>query len=396
MNKIYVTLVFLWLSFNSYSQAPVINIDFLSHNEENQPWENKAYYSTNRTRLFNLSNYFQSKGISWNMQSDWKFLLNVLNQDSSMMSNTNNKNILRWMHEEKGVEIDPHAHESIYFYPDVVKLMDSIGIPESKVIGGSIYNDNNGKNVWTKLQNGQFGIVFPKYFWQPDYLMGGGTPNHINDLNYYGFWNPKDTANYLIHEPSNHLRHIGVGCEMKIRDTTTISYFLSQLKELIHNIQEGTYPSSGFYFQTIFFEQADLNNIAFYNKVKIIADSINVIASTGNANWRTFKQTYTEWETSYGAQKFQWECGQIVTGTINESNEKKLLTIYPNPFNNDINIKNSNGKEYYELYNTVGNLIWQGYNIAQKDFSILATGLYILRVIEGQTVTCLKIVKDKT
>lgn len=393
MNKIYVTLVFLWLSFNSYSQVPEIYIDFLSHNEENQPWDDKVYYSTNRTRLINLSNYFQSKGISWNLQSDWKFLLNVLNQDSIMISSTNGKNILKWMCEEKGVEIDPHAHESIYLYPDVVKLMDSVGLPVSKVIGGSIYNDKNGKNIWTNLQNGQFGIIFPKYFWQPDYLMGGGTPNHINDLNYYGFWNPKDPANYLIHEPTNHLRHIGVGCEMKIRDTTTINYFLNQIKELILNVQDGSYPSNGFYFQTIFFEQGDLNNSTFFNKVKTIADSINAIVSTGNLHWKTFKQAYSEWESSYNAQIFQWECGQIITNTSNATSEDDLLYVYPNPFKNILNIKNANGNEYFELFNSIGYPIWNGCTITQNDFRYLAPGLYILRVKEGSTNKFFKIYK---
>lgn len=179
------------LMFAGYLEAqPVVYFNFISHNEETSTWDGLPYYTTNRTRIVSLANDFNNKGITWNMQSDWRFLKNVIQKDTTFFGLTSGKNVLRWMHEDKGVEMDPHAHESIYIYPDVVKLMDSLGLPESKVMGGTIYNDSNGVNVWTNLINGQYGIIFPDRFWQPDYMMGGGTPNHVNDLNYYGFGIP--------------------------------------------------------------------------------------------------------------------------------------------------------------------------------------------------------------
>lgn len=336
MRKLILLCSFFIVYLSGLSQ-PVVYFNFITHNEETSQWSAPIYYANNRARLVSLANYFSANGITWNMQSDWTYLTSVINNDTAYFPTTNNQSILLWMHYDKGVEMDPHAHESTYIYPDVVKLMDSIGLPESKLIGGSIYNDSNGVNIWSNMINGQNGIIFPNKFWQPDYLMGGGTPNHVADLKYYGFWNPQDTANYLVHTPSNHLRHIGVGCEIKIKDTSTVAYIVSQLHDVLQHVQSGDYPPNGFYIQTVFFEQGDLNNMTFYNKVIAIADSMNAMVATGVAQWKTLKQAYTLWDNA-GAQMFQWECGQIATG-IKNNNTESSIRVYPNPAAKILNVE---------------------------------------------------------
>jgi len=369
---------------------PKIHFDFLSHNEESSQWNGTPYYNTNRLKLISLANYFQTNGMTWNMQSDWRYLISVLTKETAaLMQSTNNKSILRWMHEDKGVEMDPHAHESQYIYPDVAKLLDSIGLPESKVMGGSIYNDSNGVNVWTNLVNGQYGLVFPNYFWQPDCMMGGGTPNHVNDLKYFGFWNPQDTANYLIHDSTSHLRHIGVGCEIKIKDTISFSFIMSQVNDVVNAVQSGQYPSNGFYVQTIFFEQGDLNDTAFYNKVIAVADSVNAFVMAGVAQWSTLKQSYTEWETIYNAQVFQWECGQMSI-KINET-ASQLITVYPVPSSGKIifDLKSS-GVQELEVYNQEGKLVLQKQVSGpgnEADLRSFPGGIYLYRLSNHEEIT---------
>ncbi|MBP6335004.1 MAG: T9SS type A sorting domain-containing protein [Bacteroidia bacterium] len=348
MRTLFSICIGAFISLQALCQ-PKVYFDFVSHNEETFQWNNNTFYENNRTRLFDLATYFQSRGITWNMQSDWVYLSKVLTEDSTLTSNTNNKNMLRWMWEDRGVEMDPHGHETQYIYPDLVHLMDSIGLPESKLMGGTLYNQSNGINVWMNLINGQYGNVFPTKFWQPDYMMGGGTPNHVADLKYYGFWNPQDTVNYLTHQPANHLKHIGIGCEMKIRDTTTVSVFVNELRDVVQKVQSGQYPANGFYIQSIFFSQADLNNIPFYTKVLQIADSANAIVSTGVAEWKTLKQAYTLWDSLFGSQVFQWECGNIST-SLNSVPEIVETEIYPNPMDNFATVKINHTKmEDYEL-----------------------------------------------
>ena len=322
-----VLLCLAWLC--PYSQS-VIYFDFVTHNEETSQWGLTPYYSANRTKIINLATYFQTKGITWNMQSDWTYLTAVLNLETPVLTaTTNNKNIQRYLYEDLGVEMDPHAHESQYTYPDVAKLMDSIGLPESKVMGGTIYNDSNGVNIWTNLVPGQFGIIFPAHFWQPDYMMGGGTPNHVADLKYYGIWNPQSPSTFLTHDTTSRLRQLGVGCALKVKDTTAVADLMAEIHALVNNVQSGAYPLNSWYFQTIFFEQGDLNLSTFYNKIIEIADSINAIVTTGNAEWKTMKEAYTSWETTFAAQMFQWDCGMLTS--INEKPETNQLIIFPNP-----------------------------------------------------------------
>jgi len=376
------------------SGQPVIYLDFVSHNEETAQWNLTPFYTANRARLVTLAEHFQANGITWNMQSDWVYLSNVLSKETpTLTATTGDKNILRWLYEDLGVEMDPHAHESQYLYPDVAHLMDSIGLPESKVMGGAIHNDNNGMNVWMNLVNGQNGAVFPSAFWQPDYMMGGGTPNHVNDLKYYGSWNPQDTANYLTHDQSSHLRHIGVGCSIKIQDTSTVAYVVGQVQQLVDRVQSGASPSDGFYLQSIFFSQADMNTPAFYAKVVEVADAVNTIVGTGVAQWKTFKQAYTIWETDYNEQVFQWECGQIATA-LNADVAGRTVQVYPTLFTDRISLRSTNGEERYELRNSMGQVLWAGKHIEREDLSDLAQGSYILAVQDAEARNVFRVVKE--
>jgi hypothetical protein len=384
------------------AQAPVVYFDFLSHNEDTQQWSVSGFYNSNRTQIMNLANYFQANGMTWNMQSDYTYLNGVLSLETpALEATTNNKNILRWMHEDKGVEMDPHSHENVYLYPDVVKLMDSIGLPTSEVIGGSIYNDSNGINIWTNLINGQYGVIFPNYFWQPQYLMGGGTPNHVADLKYFGFWNPTDTANYLVNNPASPLHHIGTGCEIKIKnDTTSVATIVAEIRDVISNVQAGNYPSNGIYFQSVFFEQADLNNAAFYSKVLQIADSMNAMVATGQAQWKTFSQVYTIWENNFASQPFQWECGQMSTG-IENNVTRTGISIYPNPATNEIVLDNYSANSLSEqeitIYDALGKMVYSSNSSEAKteiNVASFTSGIYFVHVKNGNDIYSEKFLKE--
>lgn len=65
---------------------------------------------------------------------------------------------------------------------------------------------------------------------------------------------------------------------------------------------------------------------------------------------------------------------QLTTGNgvIRSTN----LEVYPNPFASVINIRNNTGNEYYELVNSIGEVIYCGKNIDQQEFIVLAKGIY--------------------
>ena len=75
------------------------------------------------------------------------------------------------------------------------------------------------------------------------------------------------------------------------------------------------------------------------------------------------------------------------------SNQTQILQVYPNPFTDRISINNATGKETYELLNSIGQSVWSGGEISQKDFSYLVSGLYILKINSQNTVQTLKLIK---
>ena len=397
MKKLFFFLALTISSLNGFCQPPVVYIDFVTHNEDVSSWTGaSAYYTTNRAKLITLTNYLQTKSATWNMQSDYTYLTAVIAKETgTVLTTTNNKNILRWMYEDKGVEMDPHSHENVYIYPDVVKLMDSIGLPESKMVGGNLYAQANGINTWTALANpsGQNGVIFPSKNWKPTYMMGGGTPGHVADLAYYGMWNPQSMTSYLTHDTAQHLRHMGVGCTIKVQDTTTVMETVNAVRDLINKVQSGQYPASGFYFQSIFFEQGDLNTTLFYNKLITVIDSLSAIVGSGKAQWKTMKQAYTIWETSYSKKMFQWNCGQVLG--IEEQNLINLgVKLYPNPNqglfnlridsdikNAEIILLNSLGQQVYSQTINKGDNIVAGTNLSKGLY------YYVLKDNERQLTT---------
>jgi|GEM_PF-1892561 len=70
------------------------------------------------------------------------------------------------------------------------------------------------------------------------------------------------------------------------------------------------------------------------------------------------------------------------------------VKIYPNPFSNRIQLKNTTGQENYQLYNSLGQIIWTGKNIEQQDFSNLQNGIYFLKVYTQTRQQILKLIKQ--
>jgi len=122
---------------NSQTQTPIY-LTFITHNEDAEPYNtNFNYYILRRNIIVQLADYVQTHNVKWDFQSDWRFLLGVRNFDTgSVILNTNGKNIIKWLTEDKGVECDPHAHENAYNYADVAYLHTQLGITPNKIVGG--------------------------------------------------------------------------------------------------------------------------------------------------------------------------------------------------------------------------------------------------------------------
>lgn len=78
---------------------------------------------------------------------------------------------------------------------------------------------------------------------------------------------------------------------------------------------------------------------------------------------------------------------------INEVDFKSKIKVFPNPFSSNITIENAIGNETFILYNQLGQQVFSGKNIEQKDFTYLQSGVYYLLVKDSYLKT-FKVIKE--
>lgn len=198
--------------------APPVYTVLFTHIEDNTPagalgtLQSRNNYLLYRGRLIDMATLAQSTGVSWSLQPDWKFLrAALLYEDAALMATTNNKNLLRYLREDRGTIIDPHSHENGgYNYADVAHLLDSLGAGSSTVIGGHIWDPSLPQFAeWDRFRTPVAGQMYPWASWRGDILMGSGTPNHVNDPIVSGVWRPQDRDHYFVHDPAANIVAIG-------------------------------------------------------------------------------------------------------------------------------------------------------------------------------------------
>ena len=108
------------------------------------------------------------------------------------------------------------------------------------------------------------------------------------------------------------------------------------------------------------------------------------------------------WNTQYGITTFAAKTatnyvmcvkGNPVNLAANAVDIYPKRNVYPNPFLSKIFIENIVGDELYEMYNNIGQLIFEGKNIEKQDFSGLQKGIYFLE-INGESVSKIKLIKE--
>lgn len=197
---------------------PPVYLVFFTHIEDNTPAGtlgtpvSRNNYLLLRSRLIAMADLARSYQIPWTLQSDWKYLrAALLYEDAALMATTNNKNLFRFLKEDRAVHLDPHAHESgAYNYTDVAHLLDSLGVASTTIIGGHVWDPSLPQFAeWDRFRTAQPGRAYPWASWRGDVLMGSGTPNHVNDPLVSGVWHPRDRDHYFEDDPAGNIAAIG-------------------------------------------------------------------------------------------------------------------------------------------------------------------------------------------
>lgn len=82
------------------------------------------------------------------------------------------------------------------------------------------------------------------------------------------------------------------------------------------------------------------------------------------------------------------------SNAVNIYNRSSSVSFAPNPFTSVISVTKNTGNEYYELMNSLGELVWAGSNISQQDFSLLPNGIYLIRTKADDYVQTIRLIKQ--
>jgi hypothetical protein len=311
---------------------PVYTVLF-THIEDNTPGgplgspQSRQQYLLYRSRLIGMATLARDSGVPWSLQPDWKILeAALIYEDSTLMASTNDKNFLRYLKEDLGAVIDPHSHENYgYNYTDVARLLDSLGVGATTVIGGHIWDPALPQfQEWDRFRVPVQGEHFPIAWWRGDILMGSGTPNHVNDPVVSGVWRPRDRYHYFMHDPDANIAAIG-----QYRST------IECIPELVALYTNGV-VSTEFMLTSSYHIRPAL--ITSTGGLAVIADSVIApvlaLRDAGLCVPTDFSSLVATWATVFGARGFIYDANApagIEPGAAAPPDPVGPLRCFPNP-----------------------------------------------------------------
>lgn len=281
------------ISTNLITGQSPIYVSIVTHNEEPASGrypdftkDEEAFYA-HRAAVVEFANMLYAHNLPYNWQSDWNFLLAATQYDQGDNA-TNGKNIVRYLHEDLGFGIGPHAHEKTHNYADVAYLIDSLGVEPLGVVGGFLASPTANSKV-EYLQQLIHAQVYD-YTWQAEVLWGGGSPNHVGDFNISGVWRPKDNEHFLEHD------------EQALPNIGPYVSTWEGVNDLLEKQEAGELETGKIYTATVMADQDGLlepgDIQAFEQEIKDLEDE----TAAGRIIWTPLEHVVDIWLTQYGGQ----------------------------------------------------------------------------------------------
>ena len=139
------------------------------------------------------------------------------------------------------------------------------------------------------------------------------------------------------------------------------------------------------------------NTLTFSNLDFVTTDALSTISTQLTS---THAEILSAQATGTGSTEdhfYTWTAyfsGGKGTLSVEENSVKTPFSVYPNPFNNDLNVSSQIKVESLRLYNISGQLVKQVKNSNSMDVSELAKGIYILEVTADASREIRKVIKN--
>jgi hypothetical protein len=274
--------------------VPPIYVTIVTHNEEPRSGaypdfvnDEEAFWE-HREATVVFAELMHEYSIGYQYQSDWNFLLAATMYDVGT-EQTDGKNFLRYLSEDLGVYIDPHAHEKEYSYADVAYLIESLGVESSNTVGGLIASPAEDSKL-EYLQTPVQGWIYPDQVWVPEILWGGSTSLHKDEESLWisGVWKPQDNAHFTTHDAEADLVYVGGN---KIDWVGLDQLLEAQAKGELD--PELMYTQSIMVVQLEYLEKGFIKEVA--KKLAFYQDQTN----EGLIEWKGFEEIVEIWKKKY-------------------------------------------------------------------------------------------------
>jgi len=212
------------------SPRPRVYVAVYSHNEDPYHRETPRFEDDESEKTFwafrdvtlEAALWLHARGIAYNLQTEWNFIKGIKKYEienkgrerrlrREALTKTGGKNLIQYLSEDLGVEIDPHSHENAdpgeapttrptgepepltpYNYADVAHLIATVtGITPTGVVGGQVVFETSYAN-WPRFKNPLPGSLNPDQSWTFNAITGESSANHEEDIRASGIWMPTE------------------------------------------------------------------------------------------------------------------------------------------------------------------------------------------------------------
>jgi hypothetical protein len=281
-----------------------IFVTFVSHNEEsisNPPCApvltDRARFAANRAAVVSLAQVIWDKRATWNVQSEWEYLLRLSEWETpEERDRTQGLNLVHYLNTfaPGHIQVDAHSHEKRgYNYADVAYLLSQLHVPPNGIVGGFTINPIASES-WTRLRLPLAGSQYPSYTWQATILSGAASPGHRDDSNASGIWRPQAAATFHEDDPAQALVNVGnyPGAGSTL-DPAPIAALLAMLRD-------GQLQAGRMYTVTLMIPQCELDSDpTLIPRVGLLIDQFREDVAKGDLVWATLTEMVRVWRADY-------------------------------------------------------------------------------------------------
>lgn len=281
-----------------------IFVTFVSHNEEsvsNPPcapvMTDRTRFAANRAAVVSLAQVILDKRATWDVQSEWEYLLRLNDWETSEeRQRTQGLNLVHYLNTfaPGHVQVDAHSHEQRgYNYADVAFLLSQLNVPPNGIVGGFIFSPT-AQQTWTRLRQPLKGRKYPAYTWNATQLWGGGSAGHVSDSNASGVWRPRAADAFEQDDPSQTLLNVGN------YPGTGTTVDPASLVGLLQALRDGRLQAGRMYTATVMIPQCELDSDpTLIPRIGLFIDRFQEDVATGDLVWATLTEMVRVWKADY-------------------------------------------------------------------------------------------------